>query len=96
MSGEIDRLVWAVVHSDDADRVNQALVEHDHRTTRINAQGGFLRRGNAVFLVGAPAAAVDEISALIRGNCTQPAGEGPGGSAYGVLFVVRASAFARL
>ncbi len=96
MTEPIDRLVCAVVHNDDANAVNEALIRGEYRATRINAHGGFLRHGNAIFLTGVPAAAVDEVRALIRGSCTHAAGEGPGGSVYGIQFVIRLASTVRV
>ena len=89
-------MVLAIVHPDDADRVNQTLVEAGYGATRMNAQGGFLRRGNAVFMVGVPSDQVDDVIDIVRRNCEQPAGEGQGGSVYGILFVLQVSSHARL
>lgn len=99
MAGSIDevqRLVFAVIHRDDADGVTQALVESGYRATRIDAQGGFLRRGNAVFMVGVGAEQVDDVIELVRGAAQHASGESKSGSAYGIVFVVRVDAFARL
>ena len=96
MTDEIDRLVCAVVHNDDANRLNQALVDEGYGVTRITAQGGFLRRGNAVFVIGVAQSAVDAVIDLLKRNAQQAAGADAGGSAYGIVFVVRAGQFARL
>ncbi len=96
MTDEIDRLVCAVVHNDDANRVNQALVDAGYGVTRITAQGGFLRRGNAVFVIGVAQSAVDAVIAVLKQAAHQAAGADAGGSAYGIVFVVRAGQFARL
>lgn len=96
MNEGVDRLLCAVVHNDDANPVNDALVAAGFRTTRINAQGGFLRRGNAVFLIGIRQDALDQALQLVRGACTHRAADAPDGALYGVAFVIRASAFARI
>ena len=93
---EVQRLIFAVVHRDDADGVTQALVESGYRATRIDAQGGFLRRGNAVFMVGVAAEQVDDVIERVRGAAQRASGQSKGGSAYGIVFVVRVDAFARL
>ncbi len=96
MTEPIDHLVCAVVHNDDANAVNKALVQGEYRATRINAHGGFLRRGNVIFLTGVPSAAVEDVRALIRESCTHAAGEGPGGSVYGIQFVIRLASTVRV
>jgi uncharacterized protein YaaQ len=93
---DVQRLIFAIVHRDDADGVTQALVESGYRATRIDAQGGFLRRGNAVFMVGVAAEQVDDVIERIRGASRRASGQSEGGSAYGIVFVVRVDAFARL
>ena len=76
MTDEIDRLVCAVVHNDDANRVNQALVDGGYGVTRITAQGGFLRRGNAVFVIGVAQSAVDAVIDLLKRTAHQAGGAG--------------------
>ena len=76
--------------------MNQALVDAGYGVTRITAQGGFLRRGNAVFVVGVAQSAVDAVIDLLKQAAHQAAGADAGGSAYGIVFVVRAGQFARL
>ncbi len=96
MTEDVDRLVCAVVHNDDANRISQALVDGGYGVTRITAQGGFLRRGNAVFVIGVAQATVDAVIDILKQNASEPAGADAGGSAYGIAFVVRAGQFARL
>ena len=93
---EVQRLVFAIVHRDDAEGVTQALVEAGFRATRIDAQGGFLRRGNAVFMVGVAAEQVDDVIERVRGAARHASGQSKSGSTYGIVFVVRVDAFARL
>lgn len=96
MSEDVDRLVCAVVHNDDANLVNQALVDGGYRATRLTAQGGFLRRGNVVFLIGVAQSAVDEVIALLKKNVSSSASMDRSGAAYGIAFVVHAGKFARI
>ena len=93
---EVQRLIFAVVHRDDAEGVTRVLVESGYRATRIDAQGGFLRRGNAVFMVGVGAEQVDDVIEKIRGAAPHASGQSKSGSTYGIVFVVRVDAFARL
>jgi uncharacterized protein YaaQ len=62
-------LIFAVVHSDDAPVLIEALVRRGHRATRINTAGGFLKESNATILLGVQDDRVDEILALIQSNC---------------------------
>lgn len=93
---EVQRLVFAIVHRDDAEGVTRVLVGSGYRATRIDAQGGFLRRGNAVFMVGVGAEQVDDVIEKVRGAAKHASGQSKSGSAYGIVFVVRVDAFARL
>lgn len=63
------RLVIAVVHSDDAPGLLEALTRQGHRATRINTAGGFLKESNATILLGLPEERVDEVLSIIQTNC---------------------------
>lgn len=63
------KLVIAIVHRDDADGLADALREQNYPTTLIGTTGGFLREGNATFLVGVEAKQADTLMALIKENC---------------------------
>lgn len=93
------KLVVAIVHSDDANQVVDALLSAGHRLTRLNTAGGFLRRGNATLLIGARARDVDEVLALIQANVrprTEPNPPQAGMPMYGAtVFVLDASHFLR-
>jgi uncharacterized protein YaaQ len=63
------KLVVAIVHSEDAGALLDALRERGHRATRLSSSGGFLRQSNVTMMVGVEDAAVDEVIALIRETC---------------------------
>jgi uncharacterized protein YaaQ len=63
------KLLTAVVHSDDAPGLLEALTKRGHRATRINTAGGFLKEGNATMLLGVDDNQVDEVLAIIQSNC---------------------------
>ncbi len=63
------KLVVAIVQREDAGTLIDALTEHGYRATRINTAGGFLKEGNATVLVGVEDTKVDEVLALVEGNC---------------------------
>jgi uncharacterized protein YaaQ len=46
------KLVLAIVSTDDANKVQKALVEEHFFVTRLSTTGGFLRAGNVTFLIG--------------------------------------------
>ena len=93
------KLVVAIVHSEDAEPVVNALLAGGHRLTRLNTAGGFLRRGNATLLIGAKAREVEEVLAVIQANCrprTEPNPPEAGMPMYGAtVFVLDASHFLR-
>lgn len=62
------KLVVAIIHNDDARGVVDALLQREHRATRVNSSGGFLRKSNATLLIGVDEAAVDDVISLIRAH----------------------------
>ncbi len=93
------KLVVAIVQNEDSDAVVNALMGAGYRLTRINTAGGFLRRGNATLLIGVEAHRLEDVLALIQGNCrlrTEPAPIHEGMPTYGAtVFVLDASHFLR-
>jgi uncharacterized protein YaaQ len=63
------KLVVAIVHNEDAGPLVDALLQHEHRTTRLQSSGGFLKQSNATVIVGVEDARVDEILDIVRENC---------------------------
>ena len=63
------KLVIAVVHSEDAGALVDALTDKDYRVTRLQSTGGFLKQSNASILVGVEEAQVDDVLAVIRETC---------------------------
>ncbi len=94
------KLVVAIVQGEDADAVIRALLAAQHRLTRINTTGGFLRRGNATLLIGVEAAQVDEVIELIQSSSryrTESAPIEKGIPEFAAtIFVLDASHFVRL
>ncbi len=64
------KLVVAIVHRDDAGVLTNALRTNNYPSTLIGTTGGFLREGNATFLVGVEESKLDDVLALINKNCT--------------------------
>jgi uncharacterized protein YaaQ len=64
------KLVVAIVHSEDAGALVDALLERDYRATRLHSSGGFLRQSNATFLLAVEDRQVDEVIDLVRQTCT--------------------------
>lgn len=64
------KLVVAIVHHDDAGALAKALRDNNYQSTLISTTGGFLREGNATFLVGVEESRLEDVLALIKKNCT--------------------------
>jgi uncharacterized protein YaaQ len=64
------KLIVAIIHNEDAGALVNALLEGDHRATRLQSSGGFLKQSNATVIVGVEEDRVDEVIAIIRENCT--------------------------
>ncbi len=63
------KLVFAIVHSEDAGKLVEALTEKEYRVTRLQSSGGFLKQSNASVVVGVEEAQVDDVLAIIREAC---------------------------
>lgn len=64
------KLVVAIVHNEDAGALVDALLEGEHRATRLHSSGGFLKQSNATIVVGADDDKVDAVLEIVRANCT--------------------------
>ena len=64
------KLIVAIIHNEDAGALVNALLERDHRATRLQSSGGFLKQSNATVMVGVEEDRVNEVVAIIRENCT--------------------------
>ena len=63
------KLVTAIVHSEDAGTLVDALLEKEFRATRLQSSGGFLKQGNATILVGVEDDSVEEVLEIVRDAC---------------------------
>ncbi len=61
--------IVAIVQSDDAGALSDALREQNFQSTLISSTGGFLREGNATLLIGVEDDQVDRVLELIKENC---------------------------
>ncbi|HEX5591325.1 MAG TPA: cyclic-di-AMP receptor [Candidatus Limnocylindrales bacterium] len=64
------KLIVAIIHNEDAGALVDALLEGEHRATRLHSSGGFLKQSNATIVVGADDDKVDAVLEIIRANCT--------------------------
>lgn len=62
--------IVAIVQSDDAGALTDALREKNFQSTLISSTGGFLREGNATLLIGVEDEQVDQVLGIIKENCT--------------------------
>ncbi len=64
------KLVVAIVHRDDSGALSNALRANNYSSTLIGTTGGFLREGNATFLIGVEENRLDDVLGVIKKNCT--------------------------
>lgn len=90
-------LVLAIVHSDDASAIANALLAANHRLTRINTAGGFLRRGNVTLLIGVEAGKTEDVLQIVSTHA-RARGEGSeeGATRGATVFVLEASRFLQM
>ena len=63
------KLVVAIVHSEDAGALVDALLAREFRATRLHSSGGFLKQSNATVMLGVEDDEVDEVMGIVRENC---------------------------
>lgn len=64
------KLIIAIVHQRDQQRVTDGLLQAGYQFTNIATTGGFLRDGNTTLLIGAQDEVVEDVIALIRKFCS--------------------------
>ena len=64
------KLIIAIIHERDKQRVSDALLQAGHKFTNIATTGGFLRDGNCTLLVGADDEQVDDVISVLRECCS--------------------------
>lgn len=63
------KLVFAVVHAEDAGALVDALTDKEYRVTRLHSTGGFLKQSNASVVVGVEEDQVEAVLELIKETC---------------------------
>jgi uncharacterized protein YaaQ len=58
-----------IAHPDDATALIESLRQSDFRSTRLDTDGGFLKRGNATVFIGVDNDQVDEVLRIIQETC---------------------------
>lgn len=64
----IKKLIVAIIHSDDAPGLVDALNRRGYSATVISTTGGFLREGNATVLVGTTDQNMGDVLRIIKAN----------------------------
>ena len=60
------KIIYAIVSSDDGNRVTEVLNEHQYMVTKLATTGGFLKKGNCTLMIGTEAEKVDHAIELSR------------------------------
>ena len=60
------KLVLAIINSDDANAVSNALTDNGFHVTKLSTTGGFLKVGNATFITGVDDDKVDDVIKIIK------------------------------
>lgn len=61
--------IVAIVQSDDAGGLTDAMREKGFQSTLISSTGGFLREGNATLFIGVADEQVEAVLGVIKENC---------------------------
>lgn len=62
------KMIIAIVQSKDSNRLRKAFNKAEVRVTQLSTTGGFLREGNATFIIGVPDDQVDTVLEIIKKN----------------------------
>jgi uncharacterized protein YaaQ len=63
------KLVVAIVHSEDAGALVDALLDREYRATRLHSSGGFLKQSNATVILGVEEDRIDDVLSIVRDTC---------------------------
>lgn len=63
------KLVLAVIHDEDANKLTSALSEVGLSATKLASTGGFLKHGNTTIIVGVKKEMVEDVIDIIREQC---------------------------
>lgn len=65
------KLLLTIVQDADVGKLEQALREHGHQSTKLASTGGFLREGNTTLLIGVEDREVASVKDIIHANCRE-------------------------
>lgn len=60
------KLIYAIINSDDAQRVQTKLTKQGYTVTKLASTGGFLKVGNTTFLIGVEEEKVEDVIGIIK------------------------------
>lgn len=60
------KLILAIINSDDANAVSNALTDNGFLVTKLSTTGGFLKVGNTTFITGVDDNRVDDVIKIIK------------------------------
>ncbi|MDR1567601.1 MAG: cyclic-di-AMP receptor [Streptococcaceae bacterium] len=60
------KMILAIVQDKDANRLANRLIDENVRATKLSSTGGFLKAGNATFIIGIDDERVDEVLKIIE------------------------------
>ncbi|MDR0846822.1 MAG: cyclic-di-AMP receptor [Lactobacillales bacterium] len=60
------KLILIIIHDENAHALADKFVKKNIRATKLASTGGFLKTGNATFIVGIEAARVDEVLEIVK------------------------------
>ena len=63
------KLIIAIVQSEDAFDLSEALTDAKFSVTRLNTSGGFLKMDNVTLIIGAPEDRVEDALGIIKALC---------------------------
>jgi len=63
------KLVIAIIHSEDATSLVDALTDKEYRVTRLHSSGGFLKQANSTVMLGVEEGQVEDVLGVIRETC---------------------------
>ena len=63
------KLIIAIIHDEDNDRVSRMLTGENFRVTMIASTGGFLRSGRSTLLIGVKDERLERALQILRKNC---------------------------
>ena len=64
------KMIVAILPDEDAESVNQALINSELCVAEIASTGGFLRQGSSTLMIGVEDDSVDGAIQIINNNCT--------------------------